>query len=95
MPGGNKNINGNDGNTFSSTNQPKKYRGVSLVTKLKQRLDKDPNIADDLITAIIDKAKKGDTKAFDIIIDRIDGKVVQPTQEVALPKPQRKNFVDF
>ena len=37
MPGGNKNINGNDGNTFSSTNQPKnKGRKKKIYTVIKQ-----------------------------------------------------------
>ncbi len=38
MPGGNKNINGSDGNTFSSENQPKNRRGKSLVTMIKKQL---------------------------------------------------------
>lgn len=35
MPGGKGNINGNDGNTFSSTNQPKHYRkSTKFLTEL-------------------------------------------------------------
>ena len=38
MPGGNKNINGNDGNTFSSTNQPKnRGRKKNIYTIIKEK----------------------------------------------------------
>jgi len=79
MPGGNKNIKGTDGNTFSSTNQPKKKRGVSLVSKLKKMLSKDPDRVTKILEKIISKAESGDLKAIDMVLDRIDGK---PTQTI-------------
>lgn len=45
MPGGYKNINGSDGNTFSSTNQPaNRGRKPSIRNQLKELLDKDGSI---------------------------------------------------
>lgn len=38
MPGGKGKITGADGNTFSKTNQPKKRRGKSLLTKIKKKI---------------------------------------------------------
>ena len=74
MPGGNKNINGTDGNTFSSTNQPIKKRGLSLVSKLKSMLAKDPERVTKILEKIIEKAEGGDLKAIEMVLDRVDGK---------------------
>ena len=79
MPGGKGNIKHEDGNTFSSTNQPEKRRGVSLVSKLKQMLEEDPETVTKILKAVIDKAEKGDLKAADMILDRVDGKAPQTT----------------
>lgn len=79
MPGGHKNINGNDGNTFSSTNQPKKKRGLSLQSRLKKILKTNPERVEKILEAVITKAENGDLKAFELVIDRVDGKVTQQT----------------
>lgn len=95
MPGGHKNINGSDGNTFSKENQPKNRRGASLLTRLKKVLKEDPKRVENMIEALIAKAEKGDTKSLEMVFERIDGKVVQPTEDLTPQKPQRKTFVDF
>lgn len=93
MPGGKGNINGNDGNTFSSENQPTKRRGVSLVSKLKQMLEDDPETTERILKKMIEKAEDGDLKAVEMILDRTDGKPIQHTvNENADIKPIK--FID-
>jgi len=91
MPGGYKNINGNDGNTFSSDNQPTNRRGPSLVTRLKSLMESDPERAEKILEALLVKAEKGDLKAVEIIMDRIDGKA---KQHIGI-EPQRTIVIDF
>ena len=79
MPGGNKNIKGEDGNTFSKENQPKKKRGLSLVSKLKKMLKDNPERVTKILESVIKKAEEGDLKAVEIVLDRVDGKAVQHT----------------
>ncbi len=77
MPGGYKNIKGDDGNTFSKDNQPNKRRGLSLVSKLKQMLANDPETVSNILQSVITKAESGDLKAVEMVLDRIDGKPIQ------------------
>ena len=77
MAGGNKNIKPEDGTPFSSTNQPTKRRGVSLVSKLKQMLETEPESVTKILKSVIKKAEEGDLKAVEIVLDRIDGKAPQ------------------
>ncbi len=77
MSGGNKKIKGSDGNTFSKDNQPKKRRGVSLVSKIKKMLADDPKTVTKILNAMIKKAEKGDLKAIEMLMDRVDGKPKQ------------------
>lgn len=79
MPGGNKNIKPSDGTPFTSENQPTKRRGVSLVSKLKQMLQDDPETTERILKKMIAKAEDGDLKAVEMILDRTDGKPVQHT----------------
>ena len=95
MPGGRGKINGSDGKQFSKDYQPVKKRGVSLVTKLKSLLNEEPEIATSIMNKLLEKAKQGDLKAVEMVMDRIDGKVVQPTEKVKEKPAGRKNFVDF
>ena len=77
MPGGKGNITGSEGNTFSTDNQPTKRRGVSLVSKLKQMLETEPESVTKILKSVIKKAEEGDLKAVEIVLDRIDGKAPQ------------------
>lgn len=77
MPGGRGNIKGHEGNTFSKENQPKKRRGVSLVSKLKAMLKEDPERVTKIIEAMLVKAEEGDLKAIDMVMDRVDNKPKQ------------------
>jgi len=95
MAGGRGKINGSDGKQFSKDYQPKNRRGVSLVTKLKTLLNEDPETATNIMKKLLEKAEQGDLKAVEIVMDRIDGKVVQPTEKVKEKPAGRKNFVDF
>ena len=79
MPGGKGNIRPEDGTPFSKENQPKNKRGVSLVSKLKSMLSDDPERVTKILESVIKKAEKGDLKAVEIVLDRVDGK---PTQTI-------------
>jgi len=50
---------------------------VSLVTTLKQQLREHPELATDIIQALITKGKSQDVSAIKEMFDRIDGKVVE------------------
>ena len=96
MPGGHKNINGSDGNTFSSENQPSKRRGKSMKNKFIEAFQEDPSLMGDIVKVVSKKAKSGDLKAIEFIRDTTEGK---PTQRIEtnldLPKPKAKNFIDY
>jgi len=96
MPGGKGNINGSDGNTFSSENQPTKRRGASFKNKLKEALENNPERLHKIIDEQIKKAEKGDSKAFQLLSELIDGKPTQKVEnEITIPKPTPKTFIDF
>jgi len=70
------------GNTIGQAGKPKGSR--HMATLLREAItkvvdDKGTTIDKQILRALYDKAKKGDLKATEIILDRIDGK---PLQEI-------------
>lgn len=53
--------------------RPKAY----FTEALRKELERDPAVALGIVKAILDKAKTGDVKAFDSLLDRTEGKVPQ------------------
>ena len=48
---------------------------VSLVAKLKAKLDEDPSRAEALMESLMKMAEAGDVQAMKIVLDRVDGPV--------------------
>jgi hypothetical protein len=48
---------------------------VSLVAKLKAKLDEDPSRAEALMESLMRMAEGGDVQAMKIVLDRVDGPV--------------------
>lgn len=93
MAGGYKQIKGTDGNTFSKDNQPDKYRGPSLVTKMKNMLKDDPERVTTIMEALLKKAEDGDLKAVEILLTRVDGKPKETVEvTTSTTKPPKKHF---
>lgn len=70
------------GNTIGQAGKPKGSRHMATLLReaiTKVADDKGTTIDKQIIKALYDKAKKGDLKATEIILDRVDGK---PLQEI-------------
>ena len=96
MPGGKGNISPEEGNTFSSENQPTKRRGKSMKNKFIEAFQNDPSLIEDIIKSVSKKARQGDLKSIEFLRDTTEGK---PTQRIEtntdLPKQDPKNFIDY
>lgn len=65
-----------------------------LKTRLREALEKG-DVADDIMLALIAKAKKGDTSAIKEIFDRIDGKVTQEIDQKTTLTDDRMDLSKF
>ena len=68
--------NANKGNSHSSKENREKNKMLKNIIK-EVVMDEDGLKAKEIIQALINKAVDGDLRAIEIILDRIDGKVVQ------------------
>lgn len=50
---------------------------VDVVAELNRQLKAKPKDLQEIVKALIDEAKSGNTKAIEIILDRLNGKVAQ------------------
>ena len=80
MPGGYKNINGNDGNTFSSTNQPGNQGRKKKIPNLDRLLadvlgseNPDKSEIHAVLKLLLKEAKKGNVNAATAILNRAYG----------------------
>lgn len=68
--------NANKGNSHSSKENREKNKMLKNIIK-EVVMDEDGLKAKEIIQALVNKATDGDLRAIEIILDRIDGKVVQ------------------
>ena len=68
--------NANKGNSHSSRENREKNKMLKNIIK-EVVMDEDGLKAKEIIQALVNKATDGDLRAIEIILDRIDGKVVQ------------------
>jgi hypothetical protein len=68
--------NANKGNSHSSKENREKNKMLKNIIK-EVVMDNDGLQAKEIIQALVNKATNGDLRAIEIILDRIDGKVVQ------------------
>ena len=69
-------------------------RPVSLVMALKRYLKLHPEHLDQVVLAVIHRARQGDPRMIEMIFNRIDGAVVQKQQVEAVTHVKRYGFLD-
>lgn len=69
-------------------------RPVSLVTALKRYLKAHPEHLEQVVLAVIHRARQGDARMIEMIFNRLDGSVVQKQQFEGITHIKRYGFAD-
>ena len=73
----------------------KSKRGVSLVTTLKRKLENNPDIADQLMQALIEHAVDGSPAHMKLAMEYLDGKVTDKVEMTGKDGEALKTVTDI